>query len=166
MTKNVSNIIVGVAALYHHGTPGTAAASIITEVGYTEDGVTWGYSKTDVGIKVEEDTFPVKWVLTDEDVIVTCNMAEASLTNLEKAIAGAVLAGSVITIGGGAIQEFAIKIVGPAPSGGTCTIYMPYVVPAGNVSMSYRKGSKTIVPVSFKPFRNAVGATICTVTYS
>ena len=166
MAKTVSNITVGVATLYYHATAGTAAAGITTEVGYTEDGVNIEYNPTLADIKVEEDTFPVQRVITDEDMTVTCNMAEASLTNLEKAMSGAILAGAVITIGGGLVQEIAIKIVGVAPSGGTRTIYLPYVNPMGTVGMAYRKGIKTVVPVSFKPFRNAVGATICTVTDS
>lgn len=163
MAKTVSNICVGVATLYVHDTAGTAAGSITDEVGYTEDGVNFEYNPTVADIDVEEDTFPVERVITKEEVSVTCNMAEASLANLDNTIAGSILAGAVITIGGGTMQEKAIKVVGEAPSGATRTIYMPYVNPVGVVGQSYRKDNKTIVPVTFKAFRNADGATICTI---
>lgn len=166
MAKTVANICVGVATLYYHSTAGTVVGSITTEVGYTEDGVNMEYNPTIVDIDVEEDTFPVERVITKEELSIICNMAEASLANLRNAIAGSILAGAVITIGGGAMQEIAIKIVGEAPSGGTRTIYIPYVNPVGTVGLTYRLGEKTIVPVTFKPFRNAFGATICTITDS
>ena len=161
---DVGNVLVGVALLYYHTTPGTAVGSVVTEIGYTEDGVNIEYNPTIEDIDVEEETFPVKRVITKEECSITCNMAESSIANLEQAMAGALRVGGVITLGGGTIQEIAMKIVGIAPSGAVRTIYAGYVNPVGVVGMSYRLGEKTIVPVTFKPFLNAYGGTVITIT--
>ncbi len=166
MAKTVSNVCVGVATLYIHDTAGTAVGSITTEIGYTEDGVRMEYNPTIADVDVEEDTFPIERVITKEEISVIVNIAEASLANLEHAIAGGSLAGAVVTIGGGTMQEIAARIVGEAPAGGTRTIYLPYVNPTGMVGMPFRRGEKTVVPITLKPFRNADGATICTITDS
>ena len=164
MAKTVANVLVGVATLYYHATAGTAVGSVTTEVGYTEDGVNIEYAPTVENIKVAEETVPINRVITDEDITITCNMAESDLEQLELALAGASRAGDVITLGGGTLQNFAIKIVGTAPAGATRTIYAGYVHPTGTVGMSYKQGEKTIVPVTLKPYLNASGGTVLTIT--
>jgi stage V sporulation protein SpoVS len=164
MAKTAANVLVGVATLYY-GAAGAAVGAITTEVGYTEDGVTIEYTPDVTDISVEEETVPIKRVIIKEEISITCNIAESSLNNIEKALAGASRADDVITLGGGVIQEIGIKIVGDSPAGADKrTIYCPYVNPVGTVGMSYKKGNKTIVPVTFKPFKNAVDATVCTIT--
>jgi len=164
MAKTVANVLTGVATLYYHATAGTAVGSVTTEVGYTEDGVNIEYAPTVEDTRVEEETMPIGHVLTQEDVSITCNMAESALANLELAMAGASRAGAVITLGGGTLQNFAIKIVGTAPAGATRTFYAGYVHPTGTVGQSYKKGGKTIVPVTFKAYKYASGANAVTWT--
>jgi len=164
MAKTAGSVLVGVATLYYHATAGTAVGSVTTEVGYTEDGVTIEYAPTINDIEVEEETVPISRVITKEDISITCNMAESDLEQLELALAGSSRAGDVITLGGGEIQNFAIKIVGTAPSAATRTIYAGYVHPTGTVGMSYKKGEKTIVPVTLKPYLNTSGGTVITIT--
>jgi hypothetical protein len=164
MAKTAANVLVGEATLYYHATAGTAVGSVTTEVGYTEDGVSIEYAPTVEDIMVEEETVALNRVITKEDISITCNMAESDLEQLELALAGSSRAGDVITLGGGTMQNFAMKIVGSAPSGATRTIYAGYVHPTGTVGMSYRKGSKTIVPVTLKPYLNASGGTVITIT--
>ena len=165
MAKTASNVLVGVSTLYYNPTAGTVVGSITTEVGYTEDGVTIEYAPSIEDIDVEEEVIPIARVITKEDISITCNMAESALANIELAMAGASVAGSVLSLGGGAMQDFALKIVGTTPGGVTSrTIYIPYVHPVGNVGFSYRKGSKTIIPVTFKPYLNAAGSTVFTIT--
>jgi hypothetical protein len=165
MAKTVANVLVGVATLYYHATPGTAAASVTTEVGYTEDGVNFEYNPTVDDVMVEEETMPIDHVLTKEDISIVCNMAESAMNNLELAMAGASRAGDVITLGGGGLQDFAIKIVGDNPNGADKrTIYAGYVHPTGTVGQSYKKGTKTIVPVTFKAYKYAEGASAVTIT--
>jgi hypothetical protein len=164
MAKVAANVLVGVATLYYHPTAGTAEGSVATEVGYTEDGVSIEYNPTIEDIEVEEETVPINRVITKEEISITCNMAESDLEQLELAMAGASRAADVITLGGGTLQDFALKIVGTAPGGLTRTIYAGYVHPTGTVGMSYKKGEKTIVPVTLKPFLNASGGTVLTIS--
>jgi hypothetical protein len=166
MAKTVANVLTGVATLYYHATAGTVVGSVTTEVGYTEDGVNLEYNPTVEDTLVEEETMAIGRVLTKEEVSITCNMAESALANLELSMAGASLAGAVITLGGGTLQNFAIKIVGTAPAAGTRTIYAGYVHPTGTVGQSYKKGTKTIVPVTFKAYKYASGASAVTITDS
>lgn len=164
MAKTAANVLVGSATLYYHATPGTAAASVTTEVGYTEDGVTIEYNPTIEDITVNEETVAINRAITKEDITITCNMAESDLDQLTLALAGGNRAAGVITLGGGVLQDFALKIVGTAPAGKTRTIYAGYVHPTGTVGMSYKKGEKTIVPLTLKPFLIASGGTVLTIT--
>jgi len=133
--------------------PGMALGSPFTEVGYTEDGVTMEYAAEDMDIMVHEETFPVGSVITKETVTVTCNMAEASLTNISQAMSGAVLSGNVITLGDGVTKTMNLKIEGTNASGYLRSILIPKAVASGTVGMSYKKGEKTIVPITFKALK-------------
>ena len=159
MANVVGNVLVGVGKLYYHTTPGTASASVTTEFGYTEDGVTLEYSASISDIDVEEETFSIKRAITKEEFIITCNLAETRLANLQNAMAGALTGGAnVVDLGGGALQDMALKFVGTAPSGFTTrTFYVPYAHPTGTVGMPYKKGDKTLIPVQFKAYKGAAG---------
>ena len=165
MANLVANVMVGVAQLFYHTTPGTASASVTTEFGYTEDGVTMSYAPDVADIQVEEETFPIKRVITKEEVTITCNLAENLLANLENAMAGALTGGAgVVDLGGGAQRMMALRIYGVAPGGLHRTIYIPYANPVGAVGMSYKKGEKTIIPVSFKAYKGVAGTDVVTIT--
>jgi len=133
---------------------GTAPAmdldSGYVEVGYTEDGVTMEYTADTEDIEVEEETFPIRRPITRETLAITCNMAEASLFNIDKAMAGSVLGTKIITLGSGAQKELVLKLTGTNPEGFQRTIYIPKATAMGAVGMSYRKGPKTTVPVTFQ----------------
>lgn len=145
--------------------PGMSLGSPFAEVGYTEDGVTIEYTADETDIEVEEETFPIKRVITKETLAVTCNMAESSLFNIDKAMAGAVLSGSIITLGDGVNKEMNIKITGINPDGFITEILLPRVTATGAVGMSYRKGEKTIVPITFQALKPATGK-VCTIVYN
>ena len=132
---------------------GLSLSSPFTEVGYTEDGVTMEYAAEQADIVVHEETFPIGSALTAESLSVTCNMAEASLANLNNAMAGAVLSGSKITLGAGVNKTMNLKIEGMNPAGFLRAIHIPLAVAGGTVGMSYKKGEKTIVPVTFKALK-------------
>ena len=163
----IAYVLTGVATL----SMGVAGAAPGVEVGYTEDGVTIEYSPAVADIEVEEETFPIDRALTKETLTITCNCAETSITNLGYAIAGAVGLTSPILIGaaaagvGGVLQKFSLKIVGIGPTGGFVrTILCPYVNPTGAVGMSYKKGEKTIVPMSFLAYKGDTAVDVCTIT--
>jgi len=132
---------------------GISLSSPFTEVGYTEDGVTFEYTADTADIEVEEETFPIDRVLTKETVAVTCNMAESSLFNIDKAMAGSVLSGSILTLGDGVNKTMNLKIEGITPTGYLRAIHIPKATATGAVGMAYKKGEKTVVPVTFQALK-------------
>ena len=148
--------IMGTTYAIEPGDTTTEALSLsspFTEVGYTEDGVTVTYTADTAGIEVEEETFEIDRVITKETAEVTCNMAESSLFNIDKAMAGAVLSGSILTLGAGVNKKLNLKIEGKTPSGHLAAIMMPLVTATGSVGMAYKKGEKTVVPVTFQALK-------------
>ena len=133
--------------------PVISLSSPFTEVGYTEDGVTMEYAAEQADIIVHEETFPVGSALTAESLTFTCNMAEASLANMNNAMAGAVLSGNILTLGDGINKTMNLKIEGTNPAGFLRAIHIPLAVAGGTVGMSYKKGEKTLVPVTFKALK-------------
>lgn len=139
-------------------TPALSLSSPFTEVGYTEDGVTVEYTVDEADIDVAEETFSIGRVITKEAAIVTCNMAESSLYNIDKAMAGSVLSGSILTLGGGVNKRMNLKIEGTDPDGFLLAIHVPIATAMGAVSMSYMKGVKNIVPVTFQALKGTEAA--------
>lgn len=133
--------------------PGMSLGSPFTEVGYTEDGVTMEYTAEEADIDVEEETFSINRVITKETMAITCNMAESSLFNIDKAMAGAVVSGSVLTLGEGVNKTMNLKIAGINPAGYTREILIPVATATGAVGMAYKKGEKTVVPVTFQALK-------------
>lgn len=165
MATVVANVLVGTGTLYYHTTAGTAVGSVTTEFGYTQDGVTIEYSADIADIEVEEESFPIKRVITKEEVTITCNLSENLLANLENVLAGALTGGAgIVDLGGGAMRTMALKFQGTTVGGATRTIYIPYANPVGTVGMSYKKGEETIYPVAFKAYQGVSGADVVVIT--
>lgn len=165
MANVVGNVLVGTGTLYYHTTPGTPAVNVVTEFGYTEDGVTLEYASTLSDIDVEEETFSINRAITKEEFTITCNLAENLLANLQNAMAGALSGGAgVVDLGGGVIQDMALKFEGTSPGGLTRTFYVPYAHPVGTVGMAYKKGEKTLIPVQFKAYQGVAGADVIQIT--
>ena len=125
------------------------------------------YTADTADIEVEEETFPVKRVITKETIEVTCNMAQNNITNLNTALAGGILAGVNITLGLGLVKPIAVKIVGTLlGTGGALnrTVHIGYCQAIGAVGQSYLKGVKTLVPVTFQGYQNTAGGTVCTIS--
>lgn len=148
-----ANVLVGVAALSIKYPIGGA----YVDVGYTEDGVRFEYGVEKNLIRVEERTYPIKETINTESLKVTANLAEATLANLFKAMAGASQVGNVITIGGGVDKEMSVKIVGKNPAGFNRTIELPVAVASGTVGLAWRKNEKTVVPVTFEAIESTAG---------
>ncbi len=140
--------------------PGMSLSSPYTDAGYTEDGVNINYSVEMTMIRVEEETYPVNARIGSETLEIVCNMAESSLYNIDKAIAGSVLSGNILTLGAGVVKEMSIKLTGKTPGGFIRSYEFPRVVATGAVGMSYRRAEKTIVPLTLtalKPRGEPVG---------
>ena len=136
-------------------TAGIVLSAPFTEVGYTEDGVTMTYTADENDIEVEEETFPIDRVIVKETCEVTCNMAESSLYNIDKAMAGSLLSGSILKLGAGTNKQLTLQIRGTAPNGYTRAIQIPVCTSTGSVGMAYKKGEKTVVPVTFQALKAA-----------
>ena len=154
---NSANVLVGVAVLSIRYPVGGAWR----EIGYTEDGVTMAYNVTKTEIRVEEETYPIAQALESEDIKITANLAESALQDLHVAMAGATLAGSTLSFGGGTDKVLSVSLVGTNPSGFARTITIPLAVASGSVSMSYRRNEKTIVPVEFTALKGV--GDLCTI---
>ena len=130
---------------------GYASIKIATvNVGYTLDGATLTIRSSFADIKVEENIGTIIRKLTDQEVQISFNMAEGSLVNLKQAIPGSVLADAVITIGGGALQDVEIELIGDAPDALTTrTIRLPHCNPVGEVGMPFKRGEVSVCPVTF-----------------
>jgi len=151
MAKTKTNVMVGVATLSFKWPIGGS----YVEVGYTVDGVDMEYSADTADVEVEEETFPIQRVITKEGIVIKCNMAESSLVNIDKAMAGSKLFGNTLSVGDGQIKEMSIRIVGKNPAGFNRTLEVPLATATGSVGMSYRKGTKTVVPVSFAALKSS-----------
>lgn len=138
--------------------PAMSLSSPFVTVGYTEDGVTFTYTGDTADIEVEEETLAIGRVLTKETVEVTCNMAQSSLANLNFAIGGGVLSGNILTIGGGVLKTMNLKVEGVDPAGFKRAYHIPKATAMGAVGMSYRKGEKTVVPVTFQALKSPTGS--------
>lgn len=166
MANVIGNVLVGVAELLIGAEGGPANVS----VGYTEDGVTIEYGADIADIETEEETFPINRVITKETVTITCNCAESMIANIGYAIAGSKGHASPILIGaavdGGVLQTCSLKIDGIPPVGGgtSRTIDILYAHPVGVVGMSYKKGEKTIVPMTFLAYKGDVAEDVCKIT--
>lgn len=134
-------------------TPGMRLDSGFIEIGYTEDGVIMTYTADEADIEVEEETFPIDRVITKETAEVTCNMAESSLFNIDKAMAGSLLSGSILKLGAGVNKKMTLGIRGINPAGFVRQITIPSCTSTGAVGMAYTKDAKTIVPVTFQALK-------------
>lgn len=152
----VANVLVGDVTVTIDGalltSGGLEEAGLLPITGfYTMDGVTLTIRSDFADIKVEENVGTIIRRLTDQEVKVTMNIAEGELANLCASIPGSEInvGGTIVTIGGGLLQEFSLVLVGEAPAAGIRTITLTKVQPIGEVGMPYKKGEVTIVPVTF-----------------
>ena len=137
--------------------PAMTMSSPFVDIGYTEDGVTLTYTSETADVEVEEETFAIDRLLTKEILEITVNMAESSLANLGNAMPGSVRSGNIITFGAGVMKTMNMKLVGVTPGGFIRTIQIPKATAMGAVGIPYKKGEKTVVPVTFQALKDATG---------
>ena len=152
---NAANVLVGVALLEIAYPVGQAYVS----AGYTSDGVSIDYNVATQDVEVDEKSFPIARTITKETVKITCNMAESSLYNLDKAMAGSILSGAVITLGGGIIKTMSVRVTGKDPAGNARTWVFSNCTANANVSMKYTKAGKVVVPVTFQALDGTITMT-------
>ncbi len=150
--------IMGVTYTVEPG--GTAPAMSLdpgyTLVGYTKDGIDLEYNADTADIEVEEETFPVARPITKERLSIKANLSEASLYNMDKAMAGSSLTGNMITLGGGVQKTVALRLTGLDPAGFIRQIFVGKATAVGAVGMPFKKGEETVVPVEFQALKSDI----------
>lgn len=155
-----ANVIAGVGNVFI-GTSDSIPEPIAANfVGYTDGGKVWEYQPGITEYEVDQETIPVKDSLDKEDVILTLNLAEATIANLGNAISGADKSvPKQITIGGGTLTYVSILVEADAPGEnlGTRQWMLPKVLATGNVTEARKKGDKVMYTVQFKARKPAAG---------
>lgn len=172
--SNSANVIAGFGTLYL-APAGTALPTLTAlpitwtgfdQVGYTDDGVTFVYTPTFKDINVDEEMSPVRKLLVAEKLVIDVKMAETTLTNLLKAIAGSTLTEgattSTLKLGSAdqaSLQEWILGFYGPAPgpnaggaagSAGNRVIIVYRVASIAAVTFKYQRQDKMIYNVQFE----------------
>ncbi|MBU2249729.1 MAG: hypothetical protein KKD77_23485 [Gammaproteobacteria bacterium] len=140
---DTANVLVGVAEI-------TLGVGVDAQViGYTIDGVNMSVRSEFFNAKVEENEGTIIRKLTDQDVMVTLNVAEGAIANLAAAIPGSGLVGATLTIGGEDLQATRLTLKGLNPAGHERVIVLTSVNPTGEVATPYKKGEVSVVPMQF-----------------
>jgi len=135
--------------------PAISLSSPFVDLGYTEDGVTLTYNADESDIEVEEETVAIDRVITKESIEITCNMAEGPLANMGFAMAGSVVSGSILTVGSGVNKTMNLRLEGLNPAGYLRQMFFPKATATGSVGMPFKKGEKTVIPVTFQALKPA-----------
>ena len=167
---DVSKVISGSGAVYVAaetvaipnltGNP-TSDFSAFTEVGYTEDGVEFDYSASDVEIRVDEESFPVDVLIDKESASISIKMAETGMQNLYYALTGATFTGGNTIAFGGLPRPniFRIGFSGPAPTTNKTReliLFRAYAKSA--LKMHYKRNAKVFYQVQFMALADSTQA--------
>lgn len=163
--SDTANVIAGSGTLYlaAAGTslpvltslPITWPAGFVAS-GYTDDGIDFAYTPTFKDILVDEELGPVQTILTAEKLEISLKMAETTLLNLQKAIAGSsmTLTSTLSTLYLGSpntTQEWILGFQGPAPGTGATRAIIVYRVKAkAAVQFKYQRKDKIVYAVKFE----------------
>lgn len=155
MAGTISNVLIDEGTLYIE-LP-AADGSGYVEQGYTEEGSNFTYTPTNADITVHEETVPIGSVIETEELVIDAMLAESTLAVLQTALAGASVAGDVLTLGGGVMQFARVKIVTDDPdnSGKYRKVELFKCALGAPVTLPSRRTSETTVPVSFKAIKDA-----------
>lgn len=169
VTGNVAEILVAQARILI-APKGTAAPimdaatgvwtwdAAFKEVGYTQKGTDLTYTPTKKGITVDEELGDVAEILTAEKLNLSAILSQATLKNINYAMAAAklttVAAGvgtvgtSQIDLGSGALQEWVVGLEGLSPQG-KARVFVGWRGMAGAaVKLAQQKTVETVVPFS------------------
>lgn len=185
-----ANVIVGYGFLYNAPkgtalpvltalpTPSTWSSAGFTESGFTDDGVQIMYTPTFKNIEVDESMSPVDIRLIGEKLEINVKLVEATLLNLQTAIAGSTLtegAGvSTLTLGNPSnpsAGEIVLAFQGPAPtsvpSSPTARVFVVYRAKAtAAITYHAQRKDKVVFNVKWETLADstqAAGAQLCAI---
>lgn len=162
---DTSNVIAGSGTL--RIAPSGTAIPVMTSLpisypaawitsGYTDDGVDFTYTPSFKDITVDEELGAVQTLQTGEKLEISLKMAETTLLNLQKAIAGSTLSqgptSSTLYLGSAATtSEWVAIFEGPCPgAGGTRVITVYRIKSKAAVSFKYQRKDKVVYAVKFE----------------
>jgi stage V sporulation protein SpoVS len=129
------------------------------QTGYTDQGIDLSYEPTFKDITVDEELGPIKMKLTAEKAFFSCVMAEATLENINKAIAGSGLVINTATtthtktlgVGSAATDiEMMVGFEGLAPSSALDRVIICTRAKAtAKIAMKMQRTDKTVVALEF-----------------
>jgi hypothetical protein len=124
-------------------------------VGYTEDGVEIQYTPTFKDVVVDEEMAPIDNFLSAEKATVSAKLAEATLVNLQRAIAGSKLSSAsgspdkatTLKVGSSALDnQVMLGFEGPAPSTQVTRIFIAYKAKAiGAIALKVQRTSQQVI---------------------
>lgn len=163
MSVTVSNLLQGPAVVYvgPFGTTEPANADAVPAVGWVDVGGTDGGAKATINqsysnMTVDQVAIPVGSRLQTQEVSVSTTMAEATLANLRAALNLTTGAGTFLeidpTISNAEPNYCAVLLKGQRPGGGSRLIIVRRALSTANFDMSFDKGTKTMIPVTFTGF--------------
>jgi hypothetical protein len=123
----------------------------------------FSYDSKGEDVYCEQDTAPLKFLLTEEEVKVKVSLLESSFVNLNLAMCGTPTTASDQVFvgqgsgsaGGSTVNHYAldIKTTGLTSAKLVRHIVLPKVIQTGGVSISYGKGKTQMVEIEFKAYR-------------
>jgi len=148
-----------------------APASDWVDVGYSEDGWTLEMDKTFEDIMVAEEIDPIATFKTAQEVRLTGELAQASMSNLQVALAGGTFTADDSDYGTGYdslkppstddYDEKSLLLIVDGPAGADRHVEIPRAINVGAFSMAHQKApQKVVIAVEFKVLKpKAVQAT-------
>lgn len=129
------------------------------EVGYTDAGVQLAYTPGVKDIMVDEEMATVKKILDSEKCVLTTVLAEATLTNLSRAISASTLTQvaadvthaqlDILEFGSGLLNEIMVAMEGLNQAGKQRIIIGYRAVAEANVQSTFKRNDKLMFPVQF-----------------
>jgi len=154
MANTSLNVLVGVAVIK----VGTAGLIATTDIGYTVDGADIAFSVETEPIEVDQSVWTLKEGVKKTSIELSMKFAEATLTNIDRAMNGATVSGGdTLTLNepSGTSEQISVRltqafaVASPNPAY-TRTWDIPYLNKRGELSIGYRKGGIQVIPATFK----------------
>ncbi len=154
----IANVLVDAAAIYVDTSVALDGSSFALQ-GYTSEGSEFSYGPDVALITVHEETVPINAKLAAEDGKFNLIFAESDLTTMNFALTGGSFTSDVITLGGGVVQFFRIKLVTDDPENSSKFRKIEFykTCQTGNVTPAFKKDDKTMLAVEFTAIKNANG---------
>lgn len=160
---NPQNVMVGIGYVWlapiTAGTPIAAPVDTIDQpvspyvyIGYTEDGVDFDSTRKEQAHRVDEESVPLFYAITETETKVVTSLAESTLENFKTAFGGGTITTTAAATGvpgtkklvlSESINLFTMLIQSETnPSGFWRRIYVPKILSVGKIKQEYNRAKK------------------------